>query len=437
MTQKVTILGAGMTGLAAGLASGAPIYEAAAAPGGICTSYYLHLADSTRLPHCPNDAEAYRFELGGGHWIFGLDAALQHQLETFTPLKYYARKSAVYFARLASYVPYPLQHHLRFLPQDIARQALADISASELKAPATMHDWLQQCFGSTLCDLFFYPFHEVYTAGLYPAIAPQDAYKSPVNRALVVQGASVEAPPVGYNTMFAYPTTDLAFLASRLAEQCDIRYHKRVVKIDVAGRLVSFADGSVVRYDQMISTLPLHTMIELTGLTLATIPDPYTAVLVLNIGAVRGERCPDQHWLYIPDSRSGFHRVGFYSNVDNSFLPRSAWSRQDRVSMYVERAYRAGQRPSEHEITRYADSVRQELCEWGFIQEIEVIDPTWIDVAYTWSYPGSSWKQQALQILEQHGIFQSGRYGRWQFQGIAESIREGFAWRGKQVCVNR
>jgi hypothetical protein len=33
------ILGAGMTGLAAGMASGLPVLEAAAHPGGICCSY--------------------------------------------------------------------------------------------------------------------------------------------------------------------------------------------------------------------------------------------------------------------------------------------------------------------------------------------------------------------------------------------------------------
>ena len=32
------ILGAGMTGLAAGYASGLPVYEAAPFPGGICSS---------------------------------------------------------------------------------------------------------------------------------------------------------------------------------------------------------------------------------------------------------------------------------------------------------------------------------------------------------------------------------------------------------------
>ncbi len=63
--------------------------------------------------------------------------------------------------------------------------------------------------------------------------------------------------------------------------------------------------------------------------------------------------------------------------------------------------------------------------EWGWIGEVEVIDHTWIEVAYTWSWPGSSWREKALKVLEEHGIYQAGRYGRWKFQGIAESLRDG------------
>jgi hypothetical protein len=67
----------------------------------------------------------------------------------------------------------------------------------------------------------------------------------------------------------------------------------------------------------------------------------------------------------------------------------------------------------------------RELEEWGWIKAAEVVDATWIDVAYTWSWPGSHWKQKALQVLERYDIYQVGRYGRWIFQGIADSIRDG------------
>ena len=167
-------------------------------------------------------------------------------------------------------------------------------------------------------------------------------------------------------------------------------------------------------------------MLEMTELVIDAQPDPYTSVLVLNIGAIKGPKCPSDHWLYNPDAKSGFHRVGFYSNVDASFLPQSSQSAGDRVSIYVERAYVGGQKPSTQEIQIYADAVVAELQQWQFISQPEVVDPTWIDVAYTWAWPDSSWKTNALRRLEEHGIFQVGRYGRWIFQGIADSIRDGF-----------
>ena len=74
MKKKSTlILGGGMTGLAAGVVSQLPVYEAQNVPGGICSSYYLAKGIEEPLFKAPDDQEAYRFEIGGGHWIFGGD----------------------------------------------------------------------------------------------------------------------------------------------------------------------------------------------------------------------------------------------------------------------------------------------------------------------------------------------------------------------------
>ncbi|HAC63824.1 MAG TPA: protoporphyrinogen oxidase-like protein, partial [Cyanothece sp. UBA12306] len=262
--------------------------------------------------------------------------------------------------------------------------------------------------------------------GLYEKIAPQDAYKTPINFSSVIQGALSNASPAGYNVTFIYPEEGLNTLAQRMAKRCQINYGKRVVKIDVQDNTLYFDDGSQSNYEQLISTLPLNQMMTMTGLTVEEKPDPYTSVLVLNIGAVRGSRCPDDHWLYNPDATSGFHRVGFYSNVDPLFLPKSAQKTGNRVSIYVERAYIGGLKPTDEQIASYARDVVNELQNWGFIDQVEVVDPTWIDVAYTWSWPGSSWKKQTLELLEKHQIYQVGRYGRWIFQGIAASIQDGF-----------
>ncbi len=422
MTAHTIILGGGMTGLAAGVASGHPVYEAEETPGGICASYYVRPGDTRRLPAPPPDGDAYHFEIGGGHWIFGGDAAVIRLITDLAPCKRSRRVSSVYFHESGLSVPYPLQNNLRHLDSATVERALAEM-AERRDGATTLKEWLRASFGPTLCALFFDPFHELYTAGLYDRIVPQDAYKSPVDLRLVRQGAAGTAPPVGYNVTFLYPEAGLDTLARRLAARADVRYGKRVVAIDLDGRAVRFEDGSAAPYRRLISTLPLNVTCALAGLVVDARPDPFTAVLVLNIGAVRGPRCPPGHWLYNCRTRAGFPRVGFYNNVDESFLPRRG--RHDRVSIYVERAYLPGTRPDADAEAAYVRSVVAELQEWGFIREAEVVDPTWIEVAYTWSSPGSPWRAQGLAALQARDVYPVGRYARWVFQGIADSIRDG------------
>jgi hypothetical protein len=420
------VLGAGMTGVPVGIASGLPVYEAADAPGGICASYYVRPGEHVRLPAAPADGEAYHFEIGGGHWLFGGDPAVLAYLADLVRCRRSTRVSSVFFHETGRYVPYPIQNHLRHLDPDVARRALAEMSAPRDGA-TTMREWLCACFGPTLAALFFDPFHQRYTAGLWDRIAPQDAYKSPVDLALVRRGAEATAPAVGYNATFLYPEEGLDRLAARLAARATVHYGKRAVRIDLEERTVQFADGDVVPWQRLVSTLPLNRTLEMAGLSVDAPPDPFTSVLVLNLGAARGPRCPDDHWLYHVGTRAGFHRVGFYSNVDPAFLPRSARGRGDRVAIYVERAFPGGTRPTEPEVEDYALAAVDELRDWGFIGAVEVLDPTWVDVAYTWAWPGSRWREQALARLADHGVHAVGRYGRWVFQGIADSIRDGLA----------
>jgi len=424
VSKQVFVLSAGMTGLAAGFASGLPVFEAAAEPGGICSSYYMQPGHSQRLSKIPKDGEAYRFEIGGGHWIFGGNSSISHFLKRFVALKEYHRRSAIYLKGQDLFVPYPIQNHLSYLDKKIATQALVEMNSQE-GSNQTMKQWLKKSFGEILCGLFFYPFHDFYTAGLFDRIAPQDAYKSPVDLNAAIQGALSGTQPVGYNATFVYPKEGLNVLAQRIGDSADIRYDKRINKIDLKGRQLFFEDGATQSYDKLISTLPLNEVLQMSGLAAGNQSDPYTSVLVLNIGALRADRCPDDHWIYIPESSSGFHRVGFYSNVDSEFLPASSHKDGKRVGIYVERAFPGGLRPTAQQSKQYAEDVVEELQDWGFIADPEVVDSTWIEVAYTWSWPGSTWKSVAIEKLKDANVFQVGRYAGWRFQGIAASIRDG------------
>jgi len=418
------ILGGGVTGLAAGLASRAPVLEAADSPGGICRSYYLSPGESRRTASRSAVGDEYRFEIGGGHWIFGGDADTLDFLGHIAPLRTYSRRAAVYFSAERLVVPYPLQNNLHAFgarrAAALARDVLADRPDT---TTATMSQWLEHTFGPRLSNLFFHPFHARYTAGLWSAIAPQDASKSAIDRDLVISGATVATPTVGYNAVFRYPRRGLGALTSGLAERARVQYGRRVVHIDPEHKIVDCADGSATSYGVLLSTLPLNRMMRLTGLDSGVPADPSTSVLVVNIGAVRGPQMPQEHWLYTPDSRSGFHRVGCYSNVDASFLPPRRVD--DAVSLYVEYAFREGSTPADREIDRIVAECINELRAWRWIGQVHVVDPTFVEVGYTWSWPGSDWVPRSLMLLSERGIHQIGRYGRWSFQGIAQSVAEG------------
>src|SRR2546426_12262626 len=104
---KVLILGGGMTGLAAGIASGVPILEATESPGGICSSYYIRPGESARLPRPPEGGGAYRVEIGGGHWIFRGDPAGPRFVPSLVGGARYGRGSFVVVPRPCLHVPDP------------------------------------------------------------------------------------------------------------------------------------------------------------------------------------------------------------------------------------------------------------------------------------------------------------------------------------------
>lgn len=427
MKNKTIILGAGVTGLSAGYASGLTVYEGANFAGGLCSSYYLYPGSTQRWYHQIKKDECYRFEIGGGHWIFGADATILEYINRFCVTKQYIRNSAVYFPDMDLYVPFPLQNHLSFLPQEIAKKALAEIINSDCsKTVLTMRDWLEIYFGKTLCEIFFFPFHELYTAGLYTKIAPQDAFKSPLDKNQVIMGAEGKTSSAGYNVTFIYPENGMDEFIRNLASQVNIIFNAKVIKIDIVKKEIFFDNKSSIGYEKIISTLPLNKILDIIEpkIDIENSP-PYTSVLVINIAAQRGVKSPNQHWIYIPKSKAGFHRVGCYSNVNDSFLPRAA--QKEEISLYVEKAYLGGNKPSPQEIDELCANTISELQSWGFIREPKIIDPTWIDVAYTWSFPNSRWSEQAINILKENSIYQTGRYGKWKFQGIADSIKDGLS----------
>ena len=106
-------------------------------------------------------------------------------------------------------------------------------------------------------------------------------------------------------------------------------------------------------------------------------------------------------------------------------MPAGHQSDPGRGSLYIETAFRGGQRPSAEATQALVHEITEELQQGGLIDTVETADPTWVDVAYTWRRPGSDWVSRATSACQEYAIEPAGRFGRWTFQGIAASLKEG------------
>lgn len=370
--MKTLIIGAGFTGMAAGIKTKAPIYEATDKPGGICRSY---------------EKDGFQFFNGGPHLLFGQGVGLDY-VKSIIPVNEYARNSGVYYNHI---FPYPIQ--------TTAQQQIACNEGS-------LKHWLLEKFGPEQCNLFFNPFNQKYTAGLYDDVIQYDEYKSP--------------PPgvKGFAATYCDPVAGLSALVDKMAEQCTIHYNKRMVRIDTERKAIAFSDGTAERYDRLVSTIPLNQLLALCGHQLAS-RLIYSSVLVINIGAEKTDFTPKEHWLYVPFCKTNFHRIGFYTNIDKTRGP------DGKVGLSIEMAFSHEYEYEDLDVPFIIRNVIEELQQWRFIGDVITTDPTWVKYAYTWLKAKED-RDAGIKWLKERDIISTGRYGKWHFQGMVHNIADGF-----------
>lgn len=364
------ILGAGFSGLSAGMKLKCPIYEATDHAGGICRSYWI---------------DGYQFNVGGGHWIFGKGKGLD-LIKSLVEVKDYVRDAGVYYNHI---FPFPIQEF-----------AQKDIVSNE----GTLKRWLSDHFSKQECNFFFNPFNGKYTCGLFDEIIQDDSFKTP------------KLGDKGHVATFFYPKQGLSHLVDQMKRGVEINYGFRAIRIDTENKEVIFNGGESVRYDRLISTIPLDSLLMLCGMYNHDLLK--TSVIVLNIGAERLKTTPKEHWIYVPYCKSGFFRLQFYSNIEPTMAQES------KVGLCVETSYLPGNIGSV-DVEVLKDEVIRELQSWGFIGNVEVCIADLISTAYTWVKAGNDTREKNLAWLRERGIISTGRYGKWKFQGMVQSIEDG------------
>jgi len=179
--------------------------------------------------------------------------------------------------------------------------------------------------------------------------------------------------------------------------------------------------GERVPYQAVVTTLPLPELLKrITELPKAIEARAAqlrcTTLRYLDL-ATRTRPLADWHWVYVPEARFPFYRVGIYSNAVPAMAP------QGGGSFYVELADRG---PVTEAAVRAS---AQGLVEMGAIaspDDVLFADPRVIDYAYVVfddNYYVATGEIHAF--LEQNRIFSRGRYGSWTYNAMEDSLIAG------------
>lgn len=241
------------------------------------------------------------------------------------------------------FVPYPLQYNIHRLPKEIRRECVLGLARAATRAEpaanANFHDWILGAFGEGIAEHFMLPYNQkVWAHPLESMDVGWIAERVPrpdLTRVLANFLDEKDDAAWGPNARFRYPRTGgtgaiWRDIAARVGSD-RIMLGRTVTGIDPSAHLVHFADGTEEKYDSLISTMPLDSLIRLAGLDelehVATGLSSST-VHVVGIG-VEGEiptELVERKWIYFPDHSLPFYRMTVLSNFAPSNAPAGHWS---------------------------------------------------------------------------------------------------------------
>ena len=414
----VTLLGGGLSGLSASLFLGRAgvthrLFEREATAGGHAVTL---------------EEQGFRFDRTG-HLLHLRDPEMQALASELLPPEQYRklqRRSAVFSHGV--YTRYPFQANTFGLPPEVAYECLAGFLqahfAEPKPQPKSFEEFCSLHFGAGISKHFMLP----YNARLW-GVAPSEVTSEWCQRFVplpkledVLRGAVGAHPPErGYNASFWYPERGMGTFSDALAARTPVELGRAPEHIDLERRVLVFEDEEV-SFDVLVSTIPLPSLVRL----LSHVPDAVaeaagrlrsTHLHYFDLG-LRVQNPNPYHWVYVPEDKYPFYRVGCYSHFSEKLAPPG------KSSLYVELADRRAPNAE-----RALPQVVAGLRELGLLkseQDIELWRLRSIDHAYV-IYDHHY--RAALDVIEpflrSQRIVSTGRYGAWNYSSMEDALLMG------------
>jgi len=414
-TVPVAILGAGLTGMSAAFhlrqqRVACRVMERLPEPGGHAITV---------------EEQGYRFDRTG-HLLHLRDPSIRDLVMGWIKggTLEIERRSRVFSHGV--YTRYPFQANTFGLPPRVAHACVTDFVnahfAPNKPVARNFEEFSRIHFGDAISEEFMIP----YNTKLW-GVPPREISAAWCSRFVplprledVIAGAvGLNDRELGYNVRFSYPRLGIGQLSHGLAEAAGpIELGRAPTAIDTTSRTLHFGDETV-RYDALVSTIPLPRLVALCSDAPPAVREAAARLRCTELhylDVALNSPCPlPYHWVYVPEPRYPFYRVGCYSNFSSAMAPPG------KASLYVELSDR--QKP---DLGSLLPQLSRHLRAMGLTDSehaIRFARLRTIEHAYVvfddHYYPSLD---TILPFLRASNILSAGRYGGWNYSSMEDAL---------------
>ena len=421
--KKIVIIGAGPTGLGAGYRlkqlgyENFQIYDRLPYIGGLASSF--------------TDSAGFTWDIGG-HVMFSHYKYYDQCFDDLMGKDFQLNNRECWVRMFDTWVPYPFQNNIRYLPKEVTFECLSGLVEAQTqrdhKAATNFKEFIDAVFGDGIAKHFMLPYN--FKVWAHPAemmnkewIGERVAVLD-INRAMknVVMGSDDFG--WGPNNQFKFPLfggTGEFYRRFEKPLQGHVNLNKTIDFINMTKKEIRFKDGEIVKYDQLITTMPLDKLCNdvINGempreIKKAAAGLKHSGGYMVGIGIK--QPCPStKSWMYYPEANCPFYRVTYLSNYSPFMTP----DKDTHYSLLCETSY------SDHKPVD-AKTIVEETIK-GLINAGMITEEDRKDIVSTWtyhaeySYPTPSVErdgilEKVIPYLEDHDIYSRGRFGMWKYE---------------------
>ena len=314
-------------------------------------------------------------------------------------------------------VDYPFQKNIHQLEKSELIDCLYDLFNNPYVDSSSFKDMLYRKFGKSIAEKFLIPYNEkLYACDLNALDLDAMGRFFPFADKEEIIANFKATKENSYNAHFLYPRGGAIEYVKSICKKVDmdkVSLNESIVALDTKEH-IAYTNKREIKYDNLISTVPFPALLNLTKIDYDKALYTSNKVLVFNIGFNKKGFEQVNNWIYYPETKYPFYRIGFYDNIFNS----------DRLSVYVEIGFK------EQDVIDEEKALKQTLEGMklaGIISDHEVVsmcsivmDPAYVHVTKEMEQD----RELKRKSLSDKNIYSIGRYGSWIYCSIEDNIKE-------------